>query len=108
MKTARSISASLLHPSPTKPLSRRERHSATVRQRLFDAAMHLVARQGFQDTTVEEITQAADVGKGTFFNYFPSKEELFNAFGEIRLGKVRWGLGLVRQGREATSAILRR
>src|ERR1700735_1827727 len=108
MKTARSISASLLQPSPTKPLSRRERHSATVRRRLFDAAMHLVARQGFQDTTVEEITQAADVGKGTFFNYFPSKEELFNAFGEIRLGKVRSALETAEQGREPIATILRR
>lgn len=108
MKTARSIPASLLHPSPAKPLSRRERHSAAVRQRLFDAAMHLVARQGFQATTVEEITQAADVGKGTFFNYFPSKEELFNAFGEIRLGKIRAALEAAQQGREPIATILRR
>ena len=70
--------------------------------------MHLVARQGFQDTTVEEITQAADVGKGTFFNYFPSKEELFNAFGEIRLGKVRSALEAAQQGREPIATILRR
>ncbi len=108
MKAARFISVSPSHLVSAKPLSRRERHSAAVRQRLFDAAMHLVARQGFQDTTVEEITQAADVGKGTFFNYFPSKEELFNAFGEIRLGKVRSALEAAQRGRESIPTILRR
>ncbi len=108
MKVARSIPVSPSHLVSAKPLSRRERHSAAVRQRLFDAAMHLVARQGFQDTTVEEITQAADVGKGTFFNYFPSKEELFNAFGEIRLGKVRSALEAAQHGREPIATILRR
>src|SRR5271169_7083557 len=108
MKATRSNPASLLYSSPARPLSRRERHSAAVRQRLFDAAMHLVARRGFQVTTVEGITQAADVAKGTFFNYFPSKEELFNAFGEIRLGKVRAALETARQGRESISTILGR
>jgi AcrR family transcriptional regulator len=108
MKATRSNPASLLYSPPVRLLSRRERHSAAVRQRLYDAAMHLVARQGFQETTVEEITQAADVGKGTFFNYFPSKEELFNAFGEIRLGKVRAALEAAQQGRESIATILRR
>lgn len=70
--------------------------------------MHLVAQRGFQATTVEEITQAADVGKGTFFNYFPSKEELLNSFGEIRLGKVRAALEVAKQGREPIAVILRR
>ena len=45
-----------------------------TRERLFRAALDLFARKGFTETTVEDITEAADVGKGTFFNYFPSKE----------------------------------
>jgi AcrR family transcriptional regulator len=108
MKTTRSLSISSIHPPASRTLSRRERHSADVRQRLFDAAMHLVAQRGFQATTVEEITQAADVGKGTFFNYFPSKEELLNSFGEIRLGKVRAALEAAKTGRESIATILRR
>jgi AcrR family transcriptional regulator len=108
MKTTRSHSASLAHPPAARFPSRRERHSAAVRQRLFDAAMHLVAERGFQATTVEEITQAADVGKGTFFNYFPSKEELLSSFGEIRLGKVRAALEAAKEGRESIATILRR
>jgi AcrR family transcriptional regulator len=91
-----------------RPLSRRERHSAAVRQRLFDAAMRLFAERGFTETTVEDITNAADVGKGTFFNYFPSKEELLTAFGDLRIGKIRAGLEEVEQGNEPIVEILRR
>jgi AcrR family transcriptional regulator len=108
MRTPRSLSVPQVHPTGPRHPSRRERHSAAVRQRLFDAAMHLVAQRGFQATTVEEITEAADVGKGTFFNYFPSKEELLTSFGEIRLGKVRAALAAAKEGRESIATILRR
>jgi len=90
------------------PLSRRERHSAAVRQRLFDAAMRLFAERGFTATTVENITDAADVGKGTFFNYFPSKEELLTSFGDLRIGKIRAALEEVERGGEPVVAVLRR
>jgi AcrR family transcriptional regulator len=106
MKTTRSLS--FPHPSGARHLTRRERHSAAVRQRLFDAAMRLFAQRGFQNTTVEEITEAADVGKGTFFNYFPSKEELLTSFGEIRLGKIRDALRAAREEREPIRSILHR
>ena len=74
--------------SPESP-SRRERHSAERRERLFRAALQLFARKGFEETTVEDITNAADLGKGTFFNYFPSKEHILLAFGEMQLGKLK-------------------
>jgi AcrR family transcriptional regulator len=68
--------------------SRRERKSAELRERLFRAALHLFALKGYAETTVEDITEAADVGKGTFFNYFPSKEHILMAFGEMQLAKL--------------------
>jgi AcrR family transcriptional regulator len=68
--------------------SRRERRSAELRERLFRAALQLFAKKGFAETTVEDITEAADVGKGTFFNYFPSKEHILMAFGEMQLEKL--------------------
>ena len=74
---------------PTLPSDRRARRSAEVRQRLFQCAVELFARKGFTETTVEDITNAADVGKGTFFNYFPSKDHLLSAFGEIQVGKLQ-------------------
>jgi len=45
-------------------------------------------RRGVFATTVEEITEAADVGKGTFFNYFPSKEAILSALAERQLGVI--------------------
>lgn len=67
---------------------RRKRRSNETRERLFRAALQLFAEKGFAETTVEDITEAADVGKGTFFNYFPSKDHILLAFGEMQLGKL--------------------
>jgi AcrR family transcriptional regulator len=75
--------------SSTLPPNRRERQSVERRERLFRAALDLFARKGFAETTVEDITNAADLGKGTFFNYFPSKEHIFLAFGEMQLAKLK-------------------
>jgi len=72
----------------TAVVPRRVRHSAELRERLFRAALILFGKKGFAETTVEDITEAADVGKGTFFNYFPTKEHILMAFGEMQLGKL--------------------
>jgi AcrR family transcriptional regulator len=69
-------------------INRRERRSAELRERLFRSALALFASKGYAETTVEDITEAADVGKGTFFNYFPSKEHILMAFGEMQLAKL--------------------
>ncbi len=68
---------------------RRQRRSTETRERLFRAALRLFAEQGFAETTVEDITNAADVGKGTFFNYFPSKEHILIAFSDMQLSKLQ-------------------
>lgn len=60
---------------------RRERHRTQTRERLYQAALQLFAERGFLKTTVEDITEAADVGKGTFFNYFQTKEHILAEFG---------------------------
>jgi AcrR family transcriptional regulator len=56
--------------------SRRERKKSETRHRLLDAAWRLFQEQGYDHTTVAQITEAADVGKGTFFNYFGTKDEI--------------------------------
>src|SRR5471030_2831335 len=68
---------------------RRQRHAAETRERLFRSALDLFAQHGFADTTVEDITNSADVGKGTFFNYFPSKDHILLAFAEMQLSKLQ-------------------
>jgi AcrR family transcriptional regulator len=76
-------------PALGLPLGRRARHKADIRKRLFRAAIKLFASRGFTATTVEDITQAADVAKGTFFNYFPTKELLLADLMERRLDILR-------------------
>ena len=93
--------------STALPPNRRERQSVERRERLFRAALDLFARKGFAETTVEDITNAADLGKGTFFNYFPSKEHILLAFAEMQLGKLRAAADEARAKNEPTRVFLR-
>ena len=52
---------------------RRARKKAEVHARLRESALRLMVEHGYEAVTVEQITGAADVAKGTFFNYYPSK-----------------------------------
>lgn len=88
-------------------LDRRQRRSAEIRERLFRAALDLFAQKGFAETTVEDITEAADVGKGTFFNYFPSKDHILLAFGEMQLAKLESAIAAARQSNEPMPEFLR-
>jgi len=90
-----------------KPLSRTLRRSAEIRERLFRSALDLFARQGFANTTVEDITEAADVGKGTFFNYFPSKDHILLAFGELQLAKLEAAIDEARSSNISIEGFLR-
>ncbi len=72
-----------------KHIGRRERRSEETRENIFRAALQLFAERGFNAATIEAITEAADVGKGTFFNYFENKESLLLEYGELQMGKVR-------------------
>jgi AcrR family transcriptional regulator len=88
-------------------IGRRERRRLEIRDRLFRAAIELFGLRGFTATTVEDITELADVGKGTFFNYFPSKEHLLMAYTDGRVGKVRAAVEGARGGKEPISSVLR-
>jgi len=47
-----------------------------TRQRILDAAQRLFAAQGFEAATTRDIAREAEIGVGTLFNYFPSKEAI--------------------------------
>lgn len=72
-----------------KPLDRRGRRRAETRDRIIRAALCLFSERGVATTTVEDITNEADVGKGTFFNYFPSKEHILAHLCQLQMGRIR-------------------
>jgi len=97
------VAGELAHPPG---LGRRERRAAETRVRLFRCALQLFAERGFPNVTVEDITQAADVGKGTFFNYFESKDHVLGVMAEIQLGKVAEALSLAGEGKRSIHSVL--
>ena len=89
-------------------MGRRQRRAAETRLRLFRCALQLFAERGFPNVTVEDITEAADVGKGTFFNYFASKDHVLGVMAEIQLGKIREAVTLTASGTESIRSVLHR
>lgn len=86
--------------------TRRERKKRETRERIYRAAVRLFSQRGLVGTSVEAITEAADVGKGTFFNYFPDKEHVLGVLAEIQLSKVRAALTEAEGGQTGIRAIL--
>lgn len=66
-------------PQASPSAGRRERRKTRTRRALLDAAIALFATHGIYDARVEDITDAADLGKGAFYNYFASKDDLVSA-----------------------------
>ncbi len=69
-------------------LSLREYKKRQKRERLLNASLQLFREKGYEQTKVADITRAAGVAKGTFFNYFPTKERVLLALGEQMLGRL--------------------
>ena len=63
----------------TAAANRLDRRKARTRAALISAARQLLARDGGVDVSIQEITELADVGFGSFYNHFATKAELFGA-----------------------------
>jgi AcrR family transcriptional regulator len=62
----------------TQQLSRKERERIFKRQEIINAAREVFALRGFSAATLDEIAERAEFGKGTLYNYFQSKDEIFD------------------------------
>lgn len=60
--------------------SRRDRKRRETRDRIVTAGLALFTKNGIEASTIDEIALAADVGKGTIYNYFRTKEDIVVAF----------------------------
>lgn len=69
-------------------LDRRARRQSEIRARLLDSAHTLVAEVGPEAVTITEITRRADLGNGTFYNYFASRDEIVNAVIESSMNQL--------------------
>ena len=66
--------------------------SRNKRQHILDAAHQVFSRKGFNRATVDEIIALADTGKGTVYNYFNNKEQLFFTLIKERSASFEAGL----------------
>lgn len=69
-------------PPTAAPAGRQQRRREQTRARLIDAARTLMAERGVDAVGLTEITDAADLGAGTFYNYFQSRDEIVEAVAE--------------------------
>jgi AcrR family transcriptional regulator len=88
-------------------LGRRERKKLRVRMELASAALRLFEERGYADTTVDDIAEAADVSRRTFFRYFARKEDVLSVDRERKLEIIRRTIGS-RGADEPLPAVLRR
>lgn len=66
--------------------SRRERKKSQARDHMYQCALRLFRSRGYDQTTVQDIADAADTAKGTFFAYFPTKEHVLVEYHQ-RMGR---------------------
>jgi AcrR family transcriptional regulator len=79
-------------PDAPAPEGLRQRKRRETRARIVDRALKLFLAQGYEATTVDEIAAGADISKRSFFDYFPSKEDVVlawqDAFGDALVAAV--------------------
>lgn len=70
----------MVAPDPPQPASRQERRKAATRARIQAAAEHLFDERGYAETSIEDISEAADVAVRTIYMHFPSKAAIMLAY----------------------------
>jgi AcrR family transcriptional regulator len=83
----------------------RERKKQRTREAIVDAALRLFEERGFDQTTIADIAEAADIAPRTFFGYFPSKEDVVFADFQMTLDGLSARLGDRSEDETAIDAI---
>jgi len=92
-------------------VSRVARKRSLARQRLLDAAIELIAERGVEGLRLRELAERADVGFGSFYNHFASKEELVEVVVAEHIGALAQAIIAYADGRDdpaETAAIAHR
>lgn len=86
---------------------KRARLKAENRQAILEAARGVFARTGYESTTVRDIIRETELAAGTFYNYFKSKEEVFQALASTSAAQFRPLLQQVRAKTNTFDAFIR-
>lgn len=78
-RNAKSLSATRSAAVGAEREPRGARRRRETRSRLLEAALELMAEKGVEGVAINQITEAADVGFGSFYNHFESKEAIYSA-----------------------------
>jgi AcrR family transcriptional regulator len=84
----------------------RERKKQRTRQTIVDVATRLFVEQGYQQTTLAQIAQEADVSSSTFFNYFPTKVDIVFSLLDAAIDSARRRVTERPAGETASHAIV--
>ena len=72
-----------------RPIGKRDQTKILNRQQILEAAKNLFADKGFETTNVRDIIHESSLSPGTFYNYFQSKEEIFEVLTDEIITEVR-------------------
>ncbi len=86
-------------------LERKLREREARRELILSSALQVIAEQGIRATTIDRIAECAELGKGTIYYYFPSKEAILEALLEASIDQYFHGI-LARVSQAATPAEL--
>ena len=87
-------------------ISLRKQKKLQARQKILLAATNLFQEQGFANTSIAGIMQAAELGVGTFYNYFSSKEEVLLTLAKILCENVRENISAASKDHPSSSELL--
>jgi AcrR family transcriptional regulator len=86
--------------------SRRDRKKSSIRAKIIATGIKLFSQHGIAGVTVEQIAEAADIGKGTIYNYFDTKEAVVVAFMVDLERKVQARIPKIIKSRGSLASIL--